>query len=157
VLDGIEFGAERAIDHAAAELDHEPANDRGIDFDIEIDVLAADRLERAAQRGDVIVFERLGDRDFGRGLAFVLGDELAANSRRFAVTAMRNCAAKPPMPVRSSTAVSACNCSAAEKTGLRTSRARSGLSATSASKRSRSAFTASIALASRASSNSAVA
>ena len=41
--------------------------------------------------------------------------------------------------------------------GLRTSRARSGLSATSASKRSRSAFAASMALASRASSNSAVA
>src|SRR6516165_1027227 len=80
-----------------------------------------------------------------------------ANKRRFAATTWRNLSASPPTPAASSTAASALPCCAAEKTGLRTSRARSALSAKSAANRSRSAWTASMPLSSRARSNSAVA
>jgi hypothetical protein len=46
VPDGIELGAQRGVDHAAAELDNQTADDRRIDLDGEVDVLAGDRFER---------------------------------------------------------------------------------------------------------------
>ena len=49
MLDRIELGAQRTVDHAAAELDDEPADDGGIDSDIEFDVLAADGFERVRE------------------------------------------------------------------------------------------------------------
>src|SRR5208282_4866195 len=75
VPDRIELGAQRGVDHAAAELDHEPADDGGIDLDSEVDVLAADRLERSPQRIEMVVFELFCHGDLGRRLAFVLGHE----------------------------------------------------------------------------------
>ena len=45
MLDRVEFGPERAVDHAAAELDHEPANDRRIDLDVDPYVLSGHRVE----------------------------------------------------------------------------------------------------------------
>ena len=114
-------------------------------------------LSAAAQRRDVFVLELFGDRDLGRRLALVLGDELAVPAdhvahreqpavRRHELEEPRREAADPGAD--RAPHASACNCSSAENTGLRTSRVRSALSATSASKRSRSAFTASIAFAS---------
>ena len=41
MLDRIEFGAERAIDHTGPELHHEPADDFWIDLDVKIDRLFA--------------------------------------------------------------------------------------------------------------------
>ncbi len=75
--DGVELGAQRGVHHAAAKLDHEPADDGGIDFDIKIDVLAADRFERALQRSDMIVLELFGNSNLGGGLALIIGDQLA--------------------------------------------------------------------------------
>ncbi len=43
----------------------------------EIDVLAADRMKRAFQRGDMVVLELFGNRDLGGGLALVVSDQLA--------------------------------------------------------------------------------
>src|ERR1700737_3711462 len=53
VLERIELGAERTVDHARAELDHEPADDRGIDLDVDLHVLLGHRLERILERGKV--------------------------------------------------------------------------------------------------------
>src|ERR1700730_3690133 len=80
-----------------------------------------------------------------------------ANTRRLAVRTLRNFAEIPEISALSSTAVSALDCESAEKTGLRTSRFKSALSASMASNLSRSAFTASMDLSSRANSNRAVA
>src|SRR6516164_7706595 len=165
MLDGIEFGAQGTIDHAAAELDDQSADDGRIDLDVEVDVLAGDRFERSTQRIDMLRLKLFGHRDLGGDFAFVFGDQVAEcldhvahrEQPRFATTSLRKFAGRPPMPARSSTADNACNCSSTENTGLRTSRIRSGLPATSASKRSSSLFTASIAFDSRARSNSAVA
>src|SRR6516164_9788746 len=84
VLDGIEFGAERGIDHAAPELDHKPADDRRIDFDFDVDLLAAHGLERIAQGGDVIVLDLFRHGDFGGRLAPVLGDQIAIGAHHLA-------------------------------------------------------------------------
>ena len=59
MLDGIEFGAQGTIDHAAAELDDQSADNGGLDFDIETDVLAADGIARRTQRLRVFVPELL--------------------------------------------------------------------------------------------------
>ena len=100
-----------------------------IDLDIDGDDLAADRLERARSACDVFVLELLGDGDLGRRLALVLapparGSPGSCRAPRTGggstVTSLRNFAARPPIPARSSTADSACNCSSAENTGLRT-------------------------------------
>src|SRR6202044_2343365 len=80
-----------------------------------------------------------------------------ANSRRLAVRTLRNLAEMPEISALSSTAANALDCESAEKTGLRTSRFKSALSASMASNLSRSAFTASRDLSSRANSNKAVA
>src|ERR1044071_5283213 len=66
VLDRIEFGAERTVDHAGTELDGQPADDRRIDPDVEIDRLfAGDRLERGLELLEPRVGKLFGDRDLG--------------------------------------------------------------------------------------------
>src|SRR5437667_1781583 len=80
-----------------------------------------------------------------------------ANSRRLAVSTLRNFADVPAIPALSSTAFSAFACALDEKTGLRTRRFRSALSFSMASNLSRSALTASTDFSSRANSNKAVA
>src|SRR6202023_3022354 len=54
VLDRIEFGAKRTIHHAAAELDHQAADDRRIDFDVERDVLARHRFQRGFEGVEIL-------------------------------------------------------------------------------------------------------
>ena len=39
-LSACEFGAQRTVDHAAADLDDQAADDRRIDLDVDLDVLA---------------------------------------------------------------------------------------------------------------------
>src|SRR5438105_3792466 len=51
--DRIELGLERGIDHAAADLDDQPADDRGIDSDRKAHVLAGHRLECALKCREV--------------------------------------------------------------------------------------------------------
>src|SRR6185436_16531476 len=134
MLDGVELGAERRVDHAAAELHDQPADNRRIDLYLDLHVLLGNGLERVLDRGEMRVGRLLGHSDRRPGLALVLGDQLPEASDH-----VRR--GKQP----------------AVKTGLRTSRWRSGLSAINALKRSRSAPTASMACSSSASSNSAVA
>ena len=67
-----------AIDHAGAELDDQPADDRRIDLDVEIDrLLAGDRFERALDRLEMGVGQLLGGGDLGGHLALPARDELA--------------------------------------------------------------------------------
>src|SRR6185437_3544555 len=77
-FDRIELGAERAIDHAAADLDDEPADNGGLDLDVEVDVLAAGRrFERALERVEILIAELFGDGNFRDHLALVTGGERA--------------------------------------------------------------------------------
>src|SRR5712691_11671751 len=54
VFDRIELGAERAIDHAAAELHDQPADDRWIDLHVDLHVLLGDRIARALDRVEMM-------------------------------------------------------------------------------------------------------
>ena len=74
-----------AVDHAAADLDDQPADDGGIDIDVEVDVLAAgDRFERVLERVEILVAELLGDGDLRDDLALVPGNERAIAADHFA-------------------------------------------------------------------------
>src|SRR5438128_2722214 len=65
------MGSPRGIDHAAAELDDQPANDRRVDAHVDIDLLLGGGFERVLQRRQVLVRQFLGDRDLRSDLAFV--------------------------------------------------------------------------------------
>jgi hypothetical protein len=76
VLNRIEFGAQRGVDHAAAQFDHEAADDRRINLDLKVDILAAGcGLERRRHGVAMLVVERFGDRHLGSHLALVAGDQ----------------------------------------------------------------------------------
>ena len=77
MLDRIEFGAKRTIDHAAAKLDHEATDDRRVDFHVERDVLAGDRFERGLQGVEILVAELFGNGDIGGCLALEFGHQSA--------------------------------------------------------------------------------
>src|SRR5262249_53366649 len=77
VLDGIEFGAQGTIDHTAAELDDQSADNGRIDLDVEVDILAGNRFERSAQRVDMLRLELFGHRDLGGSFALMSGDQWA--------------------------------------------------------------------------------
>ena len=51
----VEFGADRGVDHLAAELDDEPAEDVGIDLRVDRDVAAGAGAELRLERGDLVV------------------------------------------------------------------------------------------------------
>ncbi len=66
------------IDHAGAELDRQPADDRRIDLDVEIDrLLAGDRLERALDRLKMSIGQLFGGGDLGGHLALPFRNQLA--------------------------------------------------------------------------------
>ncbi len=56
----VEFGADRAVDHLAADLDDEAAQDGGIDVQIDGDVAADAGAEILLDRVDLAVVERVG-------------------------------------------------------------------------------------------------
>ena len=57
----MQLGSQRSIDHAAAELDDEPAHDRRVHLHPELDLLAGDRAQRLLKRGAMPFREILGD------------------------------------------------------------------------------------------------
>src|SRR5215510_7083878 len=164
MFDRIELGAQRAIDHPAAELHDQPADDRRVDLHVDLHVLLGDCVERGLDGVEVLLARTASVTSAltsplcsATSLRNALMMSCTANRRLFADTTWRKRPASPPMPAFSSTAASARDCASAVKAGLRPRRRRSALSPISASKRSRSALTASIARSSSASSNSAVA
>jgi hypothetical protein len=72
VLDRIEFGAKRTIDHAAAEFDNEATDDRRIDIHVERNVLARHRLQRGLEGIEILVAELFGHRHISGRLALEL-------------------------------------------------------------------------------------
>ena len=85
----IELSLREANHHAAAELDHKPADDRGIDFHVERDVLARHRFQRSSGRRDSVA-EPFGHRDVGARLAL----NLATSARKARITSV---IARPPV------------------------------------------------------------
>src|SRR5262245_1936678 len=77
MLDRVELGAERGIDHAGAELDHEAADDRRIDLHIDLHVLVRDRRERVLDRSEVGGARLIRQRHLCGHLALLAGEELA--------------------------------------------------------------------------------
>src|SRR5688572_29652555 len=71
----IEFGADRAVDHLAADLDDEAAEDGGIDIEIDRDIAAHAGAEARLDRIDLVVVERAGGDDLGSDFAAVAGGE----------------------------------------------------------------------------------
>ena len=109
VADCVEFGSQRAVDHARAELDDQPADDRGIDLDAEVDVLAAgDRraavsLSAATLASDsgaaLVTSARVTPRERVVELAVIARScRGSANRRRLAATSRMKLAAMPAMP-----------------------------------------------------------
>ena len=64
--EGVEFGADRAVDHLAAELDDDSAEDVGIDLRIDRDVAADAGRRLRLERGELVVVERMGRRQLPR-------------------------------------------------------------------------------------------
>src|SRR3712207_934236 len=54
VRERVQFGADRAVDHPAADLDLEPAEDRRVDRQVDRDVAAGAGLEVRLQRLDLV-------------------------------------------------------------------------------------------------------
>src|SRR5262249_55207156 len=80
VFDRIELGAERAVDHAAAELHDQPADNRGIDLHVDLHVFLCDCMKRALDRLEMRLTGTLGERHFGTNLALMFGNEPAGPS-----------------------------------------------------------------------------
>ena len=75
-----EFRPQRGIEHAAADLDHQAAEQRGVNLGVEPHVLAVGRLERVLERGELLVVERHRRLHFGHHLAAVKRELLAEAS-----------------------------------------------------------------------------
>ena len=73
-LSAFEFGAQRRIEHAAAEFHDQPAEQRGFHRHVDGDVLAGHAVQRILQCGAVALRQRLGDAHLGANLAAVLGE-----------------------------------------------------------------------------------
>src|SRR4028119_380108 len=69
VRERVQFGPDRTVDHLAADLDDEPAEDRRIDREVDGDVAAGAGLEIGLQRRDLIVGQRMRRDDLGGDLA----------------------------------------------------------------------------------------
>src|SRR5947209_17749637 len=65
----VEFGADGAVDHLRADLDDQPAQDGGVDAEINVHVAAEAGLQIVLERGDLAVVERTGRGHLGRRLA----------------------------------------------------------------------------------------
>ena len=72
-----QFRPQRGIEHAAADLDHQAAEQRGVDLGVEPHVLAVGRLERCFQCGELPVVERRRRLHFSRHLAAMERELLA--------------------------------------------------------------------------------
>ena len=132
-----QFGAERRIDHARADLHDQAAQDRRVDARLRgVTSLPSFAFSAAFSARDLLVAQRMRGRDFGtsprrdasppypRKARMIPG---IAKSRRFRATSRRKLPARPAIPALSATAPIAFSWSSAEKTGLSTSRRKSGL------------------------------
>ena len=75
--ESVEFGADRGVDHLAAEPDDDASEKRGIDLGVDRDVAADAGLEIGLELGDLAIVERMRRGDFGGGFAAMAGGELA--------------------------------------------------------------------------------
>src|SRR3990167_9291575 len=73
----IETGADRAVDHLAADLDDEATKDFGIDAGLELDRLAGTGLQLFSEGCDLCIVERVSAGDFGAGFGGMGGSDLA--------------------------------------------------------------------------------
>src|SRR3954447_13785340 len=73
--DGVELGAQRRVDHAAADANHEAADQRGIDLHVEVDLGLGDVAERRFDLAEHPLRRLLRDAHLGLDDALRLGDE----------------------------------------------------------------------------------
>src|SRR6266446_9064832 len=75
MLECIELGAQRTVDHAAAKLHPQSPDNRWIDLYVDPDILSGHRVEGVADLVAMRIGQRLGDRDLRRHLALVASDQ----------------------------------------------------------------------------------
>src|SRR6266853_5221996 len=75
MLECIELGAQRTVDHAAAEFHYKSADNRWIDLHVDPDILSGHRVEGVPDLVHMRIGERLCDRDMRRHLALVASDQ----------------------------------------------------------------------------------
>src|SRR5262249_27669113 len=79
-LHRIELRAERAVDHARAELDDETPDDRRLDLHFHLDMLLGYGRQRILDGGKMRLARLLGESYFGGNLTLVLGDQRAVGA-----------------------------------------------------------------------------
>jgi len=96
VREGVQTGLDRRIDHLAADLHDQPAEERGIDREVDGNVTADTGAQLLLERIDLSGGKRVRRDDFGRGLAAVGGGQLAEGADdRGQLARRRFCASTP--------------------------------------------------------------